>query len=255
MLVPSSHALSPHSSNTPAEGQRTGWIGYISRLTAFAGRSTINSPLTFVDTDGRHEYNNNPATDGGTNVNTGGDQVVEQQRQQQQQDQGPPFMLPLVAGVLIAVLLCALWCGWRWYDRRAARAGGMSTGEAWEEMRRAGVTLGVGVVGSPFPGPVGPEPGAGEVGRGRERWEREREWEWEWERREGRVDPWRDGTRARARRGQADAGEDLEERGARWFWTSTTSTNVGPRPKLWEVEIENELEDLRKVRCVLPVEP
>ena len=160
------------------------------------------------------------------------------QQQQQQQDQGPPFMLPLVAGAVVAVLVCALWCAWRWYDRRA-RAGGTSTGEGWDEMRRAGVALGF--MGTPFPGQEVVGPGSG-VGRGRER-ERAREWEG----REGRV-----------RRGRAGvhAGEDLEEQGERWSETSSTSRtrNVGRRPKLWEVEVEIEPEDVRKVRCVLPID-
>ena len=31
----------------------------------------------------------------------------------------PPFMLPLITGGFILALVCAMWFGWRWYDRRA----------------------------------------------------------------------------------------------------------------------------------------
>ena len=129
----------------------------------------------------------------------------------------PPFVVPLVAVVVVVVLVCALWLAWRWYDRRAARAG-EGEGEVWTDMRRAGVALGVGIG-------VGIQDVRGDT------WERERD------RRVGRVvveERWRaDGSR----RVEVDAGEQ------------SVVTSVGStKPKMWEVamnENENENEQER----------
>ncbi len=94
-------------------------------------RSAKQGPTIFTEdgTDGPKPINTDAYSDtagggGGGGWGTGANSLS----MGTQTGKDPPFMLPLITGGFILALLCAMWYGWRWYDRR-----GRSNGEVEQE--------------------------------------------------------------------------------------------------------------------------